>query len=227
MPSQAPQWGVVFDNPGGTRAEPVGEPPRCRSRAPESDGCTGTETPANLTGGPGGGAFWPSPALGGAGQSATRPRRTFGSFSCVRKGTPAERVPAGGKKRKTVCRDETRRPWPFQGYAPPGAPWGRRRLAGLVAPGHSPPGEPPRCRSPTPEREACTPTDAPAMGPPPKPSVSGFGGERTSKGAGEVFAVLLAETKPSGLCEDDWGFSGGGKPGELAPFAGSTRLDSP
>ena len=67
-----------------------------------------------------------------------------------------------------------------------------------------------------PETCRCTPTDAPAMGPPPKPSVSGFGGERTSKGAGEVFAVLLAETKPSGLCEDDWGFSGGGKPGEWA-----------
>ena len=28
------------------------------------------------------------------------------------------------------------------------------------------------------------------MGPPPKPSVSGFGGERRSKEAGKVFAVL-------------------------------------
>ena len=208
MPSQAPQWGVVFDNPGGTRAEPVGEPPRCRSRAPESDGCTGTETPANLTGGPGGGAFWPSPALRGAGQSATRPRRTFGSFSCVRKGTPAERVPAGGKKRKTVCRDETRRPWPFQGYAPPGGPWGCRRLTGLAAPGRSPSGNRPGVDFAAGKRRT-HPNWRPRNGAPAKAQRSGFCGERTSKGVGGVFAALLAETKPSGLCEDDWGFLGG------------------
>ena len=44
---------------------------------------------------------------------------------------------------------------------------------------------------------------APALGPPPKPSVSGFGGERTSKGAKRSFRRPWAETEQSGLCEDE------------------------
>ena len=44
---------------------------------------------------------------------------------------------------------------------------------------------------------------APALGPPPKPSVSGFGGERTSKEAKRSFRRPWAETEQSGLCEDE------------------------
>ena len=64
---------------------PPWELPSRRSRTPRVERCTPTDAPANLTGGPGGGAFWPSPALGGAGQFATRPRRTFAYFSCAGK----------------------------------------------------------------------------------------------------------------------------------------------
>ena len=41
------------------------------------------------------------------------------------------------------------------------------------------------------------------LGSPRKPSVSGLRGERRGKGAGGVFAVLLAETEQRGLCPDD------------------------
>ena len=40
-------------------------------------------------------------------------------------------------------------------------------------------------------------------GAPHVPSVNGACGERRRKGAGGVFAVLLAETEQSGLCADD------------------------
>ena len=49
------------------------------------------------------------------------------------------------------------------------------------------------------------------LGSPRKPSVSGLRGERRGKGAGGVFAVLLAETEQRGLCPDD------GAPEEAPP----------
>ena len=66
----------------------------------------------------------------------------------------------------------------FPFYTQPGVPWGRRRLAGLVAPGHSPPGEAPRCRDCAPESGRQIPANRQTGDPPISLSYSSPGAQR-------------------------------------------------
>ena len=77
MPDQAPPWGrrrlTGLEAPGRS---PPRELPSRRSRTPGSHGCTGTETPANLTGDRGAEPFGQAPPLG----AQANPRRAPGAL---------------------------------------------------------------------------------------------------------------------------------------------------